>query len=546
MGGAPSVTTRACFSATSRKPSARALGDLRITVRAFHRASPHGPFTTHVAAVLCGPRWFCCARKFLRPEAARLPLPSSLPSMAGRLRETLTFPKRRVRLRCTSARKMPPLGGIVLIPCPKPVGWRPLAAKTYSAVDHATSALHAMAILWVHEAKALKCTRVVPTRGWRRSCAWRLTLPYGQRKLQCSPSGRGCPHLWSKSAIYGSALLSGRSRQSTFSTLSSSRLDCSATLSRTEQQFSAVLKQTEEHLAPVWAAWASPSLLVAMGALLCPPELLRPVLNRHQGQRLLYNPALLPFAAPPRICRLCRWSHLHGIWRRGSHCPACLVGDSRFSTRFSSPRDLASSVTFLRLRWQPGMLLSCDRKSLSSWQRMQLMSQGFCSPYFIVPKEGSDLRPILDLRVLNRALRRLPFKMLTHRHMIKCTQLQDRFAALDQKDTYFHISVIPWHRLFLRFACEGWAWQYRVLPSGLSLSPHVFTKVVEGPFDPLREVASGSSTISTIGSIWPSPENNCGITGTWCSGISASWGFRSTGKRTSSPLCRESLFYVWS
>ncbi len=36
--------------------------------------------------------------------------------MAGRLRETLTFPKRRVRLRCTSARKMPPLGGIVLIP----------------------------------------------------------------------------------------------------------------------------------------------------------------------------------------------------------------------------------------------------------------------------------------------------------------------------------------------------------------------------------------------------------------------------------------------
>ncbi len=54
MGGAPSVTTRAGFSATSREPSASALGDLRVTVRAFRRASPHGPFTPPAAAVLCG------------------------------------------------------------------------------------------------------------------------------------------------------------------------------------------------------------------------------------------------------------------------------------------------------------------------------------------------------------------------------------------------------------------------------------------------------------------------------------------------------------
>ncbi len=35
---------------------------------------------------------------------------------------------------------------------------------------------------------------------------------------------------------------------------------------------------------------------------------------------------------------------------------------------------------------------------------------------------------------------------------------------------------------------EGWAWQYRVLPFGLTLSPCVFTKVVEGVLTPLREV----------------------------------------------------------
>ncbi len=43
------------------------------------------------------------------------------------------------------------------------------------------------------------------------------------------------------------------------------------------------------------------------------------------------------------------------------------------------------------------------------------MKSGFYSPYFIVPKKGGGLRPILDLRVLNRALHKLPFRMLTQR-----------------------------------------------------------------------------------------------------------------------------------
>ncbi len=116
------------------------------------------------------------------------------------------------------------------------------------------------------------------------------------------------------------------------------------------------------------------------------------------------------------------------------------------------------------------------------------MRQGFYSPYFIIPKKGGGLRPILDLRLLNRALHRLPFKMLTHRRMIKGIQPRDWFAAIDLKDAYFHVSILPRHRPFLRFAFEGRAWQYRVLPFGLSLSPRVFTKVVEGALAPLREV----------------------------------------------------------
>ncbi len=115
------------------------------------------------------------------------------------------------------------------------------------------------------------------------------------------------------------------------------------------------------------------------------------------------------------------------------------------------------------------------------------MRSGLFSPYFIVPKKGGGLRPILDLRVLNRALHKLPFKMLTQKRIFGCVRPLDWFAAIDLKDAYFHVSILPRHRPFLRFAFEGQAYQYKVLPFGLSLSPRVFTKVVEAALVPLRE-----------------------------------------------------------
>ncbi|KAL1259013.1 hypothetical protein QQF64_009590, partial [Cirrhinus molitorella] len=75
--------------------------------------------------------------------------------------------------------------------------------------------------------------------------------------------------------------------------------------------------------------------------------------------------------------------------------------------------------------------------------------------------------------------------MLTARRIVSCVHHQDWFAAIDLKDAYFHVSILPRHRPFLRFAFEGRAYQYKVLPFGLSLSPRVFTKVAEGTLSPL-------------------------------------------------------------
>ncbi len=178
-------------------------------------------------------------------------------------------------------------------------------------------------------------------------------------------------------------------------------------------------------------------------------------------------------------------------------CPARLVGSrAQFdsATRFSSPGDLPSSAAFSRLRWQLGMLLSCARRLLSSWQGCNRAGPssrdeaGVLQPLFHRTQERRWSSTIPGLRLLNRALHRLPFKMLTHRRMIKCIQPRDWFAAIDLKDAYFHVSILPRHRPFLRFASEGRAWQYRVLPFGLSLSARVFTKIAEGALAPLREV----------------------------------------------------------
>ncbi|KAI2665856.1 Transposon Ty3-G Gag-Pol polyprotein [Labeo rohita] len=69
---------------------------------------------------------------------------------------------------------------------------------------------------------------------------------------------------------------------------------------------------------------------------------------------------------------------------------------------------------------------------------------GFFSQCFIVPKKDGGLRPILDLRLLNRSVKRLKFKMLTIKQEVP------------------------------KVCFKGEAYQYRVLP--FRLSPRTFTK----------------------------------------------------------------------
>lgn len=118
---------------------------------------------------------------------------------------------------------------------------------------------------------------------------------------------------------------------------------------------------------------------------------------------------------------------------------------------------------------------------------MSVQQAGFYSTYFLIPKKDGGLRPILDLRPLNVYLKRLPFKMLHTRHILEAIEPGEWFTTVDLKDAYFHVPICKDHWKFLRFAFQGRAYEFRVLPFGLSLSPRVFTRVVAAALAPLQE-----------------------------------------------------------
>ncbi|XP_030008050.1 uncharacterized protein LOC115431636 [Sphaeramia orbicularis] len=111
---------------------------------------------------------------------------------------------------------------------------------------------------------------------------------------------------------------------------------------------------------------------------------------------------------------------------------------------------------------------------------------GFYSRYFLTPKRDGTLRPILDLRGLNKFLRPLKCKMLSIPRVKQAVLVGDWFATVDLKDAYFQIPIWEGHRRFLRFAFDGKIFEFCVLPFGISLAPRTFTRCMDATLGPLR------------------------------------------------------------
>ena len=104
-------------------------------------------------------------------------------------------------------------------------------------------------------------------------------------------------------------------------------------------------------------------------------------------------------------------------------------------------------------------------------------SPGFYSRIFVVPKKTGDLRPVIDLKLLNTFLKPKPFKMETPQSIRRGLKKGMWVFSIDLKDAYFHIPIHPASRKYLRICLDQDVYQFRALPFGISSAPWLFTKI---------------------------------------------------------------------
>ena len=162
-----------------------------------------------------------------------------------------------------------------------------------------------------------------------------------------------------------------------------------------------------------------------------------------------------------------------------------------YRMQFARRPPLTNKVLFTKARGQALVTLREEISALLAKNAIQEVNLernplGFYSKYFLVKKKQGGMRPILDLRCLNRYLKTFRFKMLTTSTLLHKVRRGTFWTNIDLKDAYFHVSIYPPHRKFLRFGFDNRVYEYTVLPFGLSLSPRVFTKCTQAAIAPLR------------------------------------------------------------
>ena len=117
-------------------------------------------------------------------------------------------------------------------------------------------------------------------------------------------------------------------------------------------------------------------------------------------------------------------------------------------------------------------------------------AQGFFSSLFLVPKKDGGMRPVINLKQLNKFIppHHFEFKMEGMHTVKDLLKKGDWLTKVDLRDAYFTIPIHKKDRLFLRFSAQNRHYQFTCLPFGLSCAPWVFTKTHKPALTLLREL----------------------------------------------------------
>ena len=125
--------------------------------------------------------------------------------------------------------------------------------------------------------------------------------------------------------------------------------------------------------------------------------------------------------------------------------------------------------------------------TMQAIRRVTAQQDQYVSQLFLVPKKDGTQRPVVNLKPLNRFIRKQKFKMEGARSIRDVIQEGDWMATLDLKDAYLSVPICESHRRYLRFVWKEQLYEFTCLPFGLCSAPRVFTKLLKPVVSLLRQ-----------------------------------------------------------